>query len=478
MSEDDIQREAQLLPAAVAAVFEAHGLADPCDPAGTARAARERASLALSGLAGEADAPRLAAAPFAGSLLLDALAAQPGAAPEALRAVASELAALGFASLQLMREALRAPSLAALPPALARVSVLRVLLACGPLHHASVWSQSGVGGLRCAAQAGGARPSAAARRVARAVLAGASPEPAGEMRAVAIVRAGEPVAVLVARARRGRALHADAFLAEAEGPLAAIEEREALLAGNAASERTLLQAGERRLTRLGYDLHDGPLQDLLLLGEDLSLFRRQLAVVLDGRRGKELLGGRLDDLDARLVALESALRRISTSVHSAVLVTRPFVDALGDLLDAFAARTGIEPELECEGDLESISTSQRLAVLSVVGEALNNVREHGEASAVSVSIKLGRHGLRARVRDDGRGFDVERELLRAARSGHLGLAGMHERVRLLDGHCRVDSAPGGPTEVTLALPLWEAPAAEGRPGDAGSGARDSAAGVG
>src|SRR6185312_8157436 len=221
-------------------------------------------------------------------------------------------------------------------------------------------------------------------------------------------------------------------------------------------------------TRLGYDLHDGPLQDLLLLGEDLALFRRQLAVVLDGRRGEKLLGGRLDDLDARLLALESALRRISTSVHSAVLVTRPFGDALGDLLDAFAARSGIEPELECEGDLESISTSQRLAVLSVVGEALNNVREHGEASAVGVSIKLGRHGLRARVRDDGRGFDVERELLRAARNGHLGLAGMHERVRLLDGHCRVDSAPGGPTEVTLVLPLWEAPAAEGRSDVAGS----------
>jgi signal transduction histidine kinase len=36
----------------------------------------------------------------------------------------------------------------------------------------------------------------------------------------------------------------------------------------------------------------------------------------------------------------------------------------------------------------------------------------------------------------------------------MGLAGMHERVRLLDGICRVDSRPGGPTEVALALPRW------------------------
>jgi signal transduction histidine kinase len=287
----------------------------------------------------------------------------------------------------------------------------------------------------------------------------------GELQAVTIVRAGEPVGALVARRRGGRAGRAGAFLAEARAPLSAILEREALLASNAASERMLLAASERRLTRLGFDLHDGPLQELLLVGEDLSLFRRQLASVLEGRRGNDLLGGRLDDLDARLVALERGLRRISSSVHSDVLVGRPFRDALRDLLEPFQARTGIEPALACEGDLESISTSQRLAVLSVVGEALNNVREHGRAATVSVTITLDREGLRARVRDDGRGFEVERELLRAARSGHMGLAGMHERVRLLDGHCRVESRPGGPTEVTLALPRWSGPAAQAGDGE-------------
>ncbi len=50
--------------------------------------------------------------------------------------------------------------------------------------------------------------------------------------------------------------------------------------------------------------------------------------------------------------------------------------------------------------------------------------------------------MRARVLDDGRGFDVEEELLRAARSGHMGLAGVYERVRLLGGHCRIESRRG------------------------------------
>jgi signal transduction histidine kinase len=455
----DQQGDLPILDAAAAA-FVAHGLLrGPHGPAAL-EAARERALVTLAACDAPSGSAGMLAAPFAGSLLVELVAERAPSPPE-LAALALELAAAGVPALALLRAALNAPALQTLEPARARDVALAVLAACARLRHVSAWFSDGLGRVACAGHVGQGSPSPAASRLARAAIARERPAQTrtGEMQAVAILRAGEPVGALVARRRGGRERTA-AFLAEARTPLAAIVERESLLASNAASERMLLAASERRLTRLGFDLHDGPLQELLLVGEDLALFRRQLAIVLEGRRGKEVLGGRLDDLDARLVGLERGLRRISSSVHSDVLVGRPFRDALRDLLEPFTARSGIEPTLRCDGDLESISTSQRLAVLNVVGEALNNVREHGEASAVSVTITLHRDGLRARVRDDGRGFDVESELLRAARSGHMGLAGMHERVRLLDGHCRVDSRAGGPTEVTLALPRWRAPVAE------------------
>jgi signal transduction histidine kinase len=218
----------------------------------------------------------------------------------------------------------------------------------------------------------------------------------------------------------------------------------------------LVEGSDRRLTRLGFDLHDGPLQELLLLGEDLRMFRGQLSSVLGEDRQAWLLRGRLDDLDARLVALESGLRRISTAVHASFLVERPFADAVCELTEAFAERTGIVPTLGLHGEPASMSPSQRIALLSVVGEALSNVREHGRgASEVEVSIALGAAGVSARVRDDGCGFDVEAALLGAARRGRIGLAGIHERVRLLGGECVVESRPGGPTSVSLTLPRWE-----------------------
>jgi signal transduction histidine kinase len=40
------------------------------------------------------------------------------------------------------------------------------------------------------------------------------------------------------------------------------------------------------------------------------------------------------------------------------------------------------------------------------------------------------------------------------REGHLGLVGMHERVRMLGGATHVDSRPGGPTVISATLASW------------------------
>jgi signal transduction histidine kinase len=235
--------------------------------------------------------------------------------------------------------------------------------------------------------------------------------------------------------------------------------------GVLARERELLEASERKLARLGFDLHDGPLQDLVLFGQDLRLFDDQLRRVpgIEDRE-RRLLGGRLEDLRAQLEALEASLRLISTSAHASVLSNRPLATAVGDLANVFAARSGIDPRVRMEGDLGSISPSQRITLLSVVGEALNNVREHSNASEVEVTIALEPAGVRARVLDNGQGFDVEAMLVSAARRGRIGLAGIYERVRLLDGACEIDSSPGGPTTISITLPRWQPQHGRAAPG--------------
>jgi len=90
-----------------------------------------------------------------------------------------------------------------------------------------------------------------------------------------------------------------------------------------------------------------------------------------------------------------------------------------------------------------------------VQESLANVREHSGANEVQVKVHSGERGTEARIVDDGRGFEVAKTLIRAAKRGRLGLVGMGERVRLLGGSFDVESSPGGPTSISLMLPRWQ-----------------------
>jgi signal transduction histidine kinase len=203
--------------------------------------------------------------------------------------------------------------------------------------------------------------------------------------------------------------------------------------------------------RIGFDLHDGPIQDVLALGADIAHLREQVyPFILDSHR--ERAAGRFDDLLARSVELDRQLREISRSLESRSIVSRPLGETLHREVDTFAERTGIDARLEIRGDPESLTSAQRIAVYRAIQESLSNVREHSGASTVEIRLRMRRSSIEVRVVDDGHGFEVGRALARAAQRGRLGIVGIGERVRMLGGSFEIDSAPGGPTMLTFALP--------------------------
>ena len=236
--------------------------------------------------------------------------------------------------------------------------------------------------------------------------------------------------------------------------LAGLLDREALLAREHSNEEEVVSAVQRRLARLRFDLHDGPQQDVHLLAQDLALFREQLRPVIAGEPNAERLIGRLDDLEAQLVALDGDIRRLSSAVQSPFLTPGSLPQALTEITDAFASRTGVEPVTRLTGAARSPHRFAADHAAGAVREALSNIRKHSDAQAVRITIDSDEHGVRAEIRDDGRGFDTESTLVRAARAGRLGLVGMHERVRMLGGRTDITSRPGGPTVISATLPRW------------------------
>jgi signal transduction histidine kinase len=340
-----------------------------------------------------------------------------GAAAVVAEACALPLPAARFA---LFNQTVASPRLLELPPLVGIEIQLGLLLAFDVLADVSLWRRT-TSSLDCILALGDtnrptrrvrAEAKAALRQRSRLSLLGGS-----QLRSVPVMRYGRPYAAVVGRLGSVEPDIADAFLSVVASGLGPAIEREHLLEHSAARERTLVAASERRLMRLGFDLHDGPIQDVLALAADVRLLQEQVyPFVLE--RHREQAAGRFDDLTGRLVELDRELREI-------------------------------------RGEADSLTSAQRITVFRAIQEALANVREHAGATAVSVLVRARRSAIEVQVADDGMGFEVERALAKAAQRGRLGLVGIAERTRMLGGTFDLESAPGGPTTLRLTLPRWE-----------------------
>jgi signal transduction histidine kinase len=388
------------------------------------------------------------------SELLGATAVDLAADREAAQRVIAGLEdGAGLARVALGREVLRAGTLLELPVEVAIEAQLALLMVFAGLRSVSLWKRPGPGRASAVSHAGES-PGAAARGAAEVLLQDRDAEAPAGIVGVRIERLLPPPAAVLAVPAGAASPSPGLLMASAVPMLAALLDREALLLHQQTSEEEVMSAVQRRLARLRFDLHDGPQQDVHLLAQDLALFREQLRPMIAGDPNADRAIGRLDDLEAQLVALDGDLRRLSSSVQSPFLAPGSLPQALTELTDAFAARTGVEPVTRLSGALDHLTDSQQITLLALIREALSNIRKHSDAGAVQITIDSDELGVRAEITDDGRGFDTETTLVRAARAGRLGLVGMHERVRMLGGRTEISSRPGGPTVISATLPRW------------------------
>jgi signal transduction histidine kinase len=82
----------------------------------------------------------------------------------------------------------------------------------------------------------------------------------------------------------------------------------------------------------------------------------------------------------------------------------------------------------------------------VVAEALTNAVKHARARQVIVGLAQPNGSLAVEVSDDGCGFDV------AAPRG-IGLAGLADRIAIVNGALTIDSSRGAGTRLRAEVPL-------------------------
>jgi signal transduction histidine kinase len=402
----------------------------------------------------ESEARRVAVTEFVADTVATLVLEDDVAAGDAQRLVDAVAGAIGAVSealsLAVFLRAVRSPDVAQLPTDRATDVLLRLALELAPADAVSLWVEEPGDRIRRVASSGDAPESRRLRCAAKTVFTGGIID-APHIRGVIVRRWDDVHGALVARGRPEDGERLSVFLKELATTLSAVFERSHAFEQNEARERTLVSGAERRLVRLGFDLHDGPLQELVAFAADLRLARTEAATILEGS-ALQRVAGRFEDFEARLAGLDHDLRDIAHSVRSTSALEQPLEGALGAEVEAFRRTTSIETVFTVEGDVTTLTASQKIALFRVVQEALSNVHKHSGAHHVRVRVRSLRNYVTLEVTDDGCGFEPET----ARAHGRLGLAGIGERVRLLGGDVSIQGKPGAGVRVKATLPRWRA----------------------
>jgi PAS domain S-box-containing protein len=217
-------------------------------------------------------------------------------------------------------------------------------------------------------------------------------------------------------------------------------------AARAQKVRLLREEAEREAQkRLAATLHDGVGQSMQAVNLGLKRLR---ALTSEGERPTgELLDRLIDDVGGVIAELRSVTQQLRP----------PFLERMGlpgairYWCNVLGERSGIAIHVVSDDDVIQLDKRAKEQCFLIIHEALSNATSHAQATRIDVNLESSGTGwLRARIADNGRGFDPGQSW--QAPSG-LGLSMMSERAASVGGQVEIHSASGEGTTVSVTVPL-------------------------
>jgi signal transduction histidine kinase len=209
------------------------------------------------------------------------------------------------------------------------------------------------------------------------------------------------------------------------------------------------QEDERRL--IARELHDE-------VGQSLTAALLNLQALVHLPDPIEL-PARLEDSMAQIERVLQQIRTLSLNLRPILLDDLGLAPALRWLVSRQAERAGFGAKFSADFMEERFAADIETTCFRAVQEAITNIVRYAQAQRVTVELLKRGAELCVSISDDGVGFDVAAALQRAAHGHSMGLLSMQERVLLLGGQMRIESAPGHGATIHVCLPLVP-PAAE------------------
>ena len=209
----------------------------------------------------------------------------------------------------------------------------------------------------------------------------------------------------------------------------------------------ITKAQEEERLRISRELHDSTAQTLIALLHQLENLLYNKAKLPVGE-ARELWG-----FHEQIKGVLQEVRHLSRDLRPSLIDDVGLLAALRWALRELKTEHSVDGDLQVRGDEQRLSQEVELILFRIVQEALRNIGKHSRASKAEVLISFEEGKITAVINDNGIGFQLPDKVGDLSRIGKLGLVGMEERVRLLDGSLEIKSEPDKGTTIIVEAPI-------------------------
>ena len=206
----------------------------------------------------------------------------------------------------------------------------------------------------------------------------------------------------------------------------------------------IIRAQEDERLRIAQELHDGAIQQLLVIAN-----RAQTLVSdFDNETTPEAIKCATSVRDMALDVAED-LRRLSSELRPTILDTMGLVAASMSMVDNVNSQCDTDISIEVTGKVRKLSSVAEVTIFRIIQDALSNIRRHAEANMATISLQYFPSFIRILMQDDGSGFSMPETIGHFATENKLGIVGIRERVKLLNGSFVIRSSVGNGTSLKV-----------------------------
>lgn len=205
-----------------------------------------------------------------------------------------------------------------------------------------------------------------------------------------------------------------------------------------ALSRARLTAQDQERSEISQELHDNVNQVLTTV----KLYNE--IALKDKFTNTELLEKSVQQLNFCIETIRSLTRKLSTPVAQEMDLD----EAIKDLANSITDTKKVAVQVSFNGIKgDSLNTTLKISIYRIVQEQLTNILKYAEAKNAEVILIRSHDGIILKVKDDGRGFDIQKK-----RKG-IGITNMVQRAEAYGGSLHIESKIGMGTVLVAEFPL-------------------------